>query len=135
MSEVLPEAVAVLDSSIRIVHIPPGHQQLGLEFTESPPRITKVDPKSPLEGNAEVGLYVHALILPELEIVNINDSDHLTALLAANVALTRQLWLSPSQSYVDVSLGSTHKGALYKHHLPASPNLGFVLVSWGSEMK
>ena len=123
-------AVAVADDSFRIVNIPIGLQDLGIEFTGSPPVITNVDFKSPLEGQAEVGLYVHVLVLPELEIVNVNDSNHLLNLLNANISQPRQLYLSVDKEYVDASLGSAHHGALYKHKLPATPNLGVSLTAF-----
>jgi hypothetical protein len=122
-------AVAVEDSSVRVLKFPAGHEDLGMEFAGSPPKIVRVDPSCIFEGKAEVGLYVHVLRLPELEIVNIRDSDHLIKLLQSNVSQPRELWLSPSQAYVDASLGSSHTGALYKHTLPAIENLGFLLVS------
>lgn len=123
-------AVAVEDSSsIRILQIPAGHADLGMEFAGSPPQVVRIDPSCIFEGRAEIGLYVHVLRLPELEIVNIRDSQHLMQLLQANVALVRELWLSPSPSYADASLGSTHTGALYKHTLPVTEDLGVLLVS------
>ncbi|KAG7374184.1 hypothetical protein IV203_013279 [Nitzschia inconspicua] len=128
------EAVAVAvenSSSVKhILHIPPGQADLGIEFAESPPKIVRVDPSCIFEGKAEVGLYVHVLRLPELEIVNLRDSQHLVNLLQANVSLPRELWLSENPSYVDTSLGSTHTGALYKHVLPATENLGVLLVAF-----
>jgi hypothetical protein len=124
------QVVAVLDPSVRIVKIPVGRKNLGLDFADSPPRVTKVDPTSPLEGQVDVGLYVHALILPELEVINIRNAKHLMDFLDANIAQERELWLSPSQNYVDTSLGSRHTDALYKHKLPATPYLGLTMVSF-----
>jgi hypothetical protein len=123
------EAIAVEDLSVRIVKIPAGHQDLGLTFDGSPPKIVKVDPSCMFEGQAELGWYAHVLRMPQLEVVNIRDSKHLMDLLQANVSQFRELWLSPNPFYVDASLGSTHTGALYKHELPAIPDLGFLLVS------
>jgi hypothetical protein len=127
------EATAVEDLSVRIIKIPAGHQDLGLTFDESPPKIVRLDPSSIFEGQAELGWYAHVLRMPELEIVNIRDSKHLMDLLQANVSQLRELWLSPNPIYVDVSLGSTHTGALYKHELPAIPDLGVFLVSYRTQ--
>jgi hypothetical protein len=126
------EAIAVKDLSVRIVNIPAGHKDLGLDFDASPPRIVRVDPSCIFEGQAEVGWYAHVLRMPQLEIVNIRDSKHLMDLLQANVSQPRELWLTPGPTYVDLSLGSSHTGALYKHELPANLGLGFSLVSFNT---
>jgi hypothetical protein len=124
------EAVEVKDLTVRIVEIPVSLQDLGVEFDGSPPKIVRVNQSSIFEGQADVGWYVHVLRMPQLEIVNIRDSKHLMDLLHANVSQPRELWLSQSPTYVDLSLGSSHTGALYKHELPAIPKLGFFLVSF-----
>jgi hypothetical protein len=116
-----------------VVTLPLGCQNLGVEFAGTPPVIANVHPKSPLVDQMQVGLYVHGICLPGVEIINIIDPQQLLNLIQSNIANLRQLLLSSSLFYVDESLGppsSSYRGPLYKHTLPAMPNLGFSLIGF-----
>jgi hypothetical protein len=121
-----------------VVTLPVGLHDLGVEFADGksssssqPPTVSVVDVKSPLADLLRVGLYVHGIRLPNVEIIRLADSKHLRDLIQSNVATSRQLLLSPYPHYVDESLGSStpshYRGAIYKHVLPASQHLGFTL--------
>jgi hypothetical protein len=129
-----PETIVVKAANpMLVVTLPVGCQDLGVEFSGTPPAVTKVHPNSPLVEELYVGLYVHGISLPDVEIVNFTDPIHLTSLIQSNIAHSRQLLLSSSPFYIDESLGgsmSSYRGALYKHTLPATPHLGFTLVAF-----
>mmetsp|Transcript_30313 Transcript_30313/g.50361 ORF Transcript_30313/g.50361 Transcript_30313/m.50361 type:complete len:215 (-) Transcript_30313:451-1095(-) len=119
-----------VNAGVRSVIIPGGTEDSGMTFVGTPPVITYVDPDCAVKGEPEIGLYVHSLVLPQVEIVNIRDASHLVDLMNANIPRRRELILSPSQQYEDQSLNSTHKGALYKHVLPATSDLGLKLTGF-----
>lgn len=105
--------------------VPP--EELGLYLNGSPPSVVKVDDKSPLQGKVQVGYYVHAVNLVNMEILNLVDVNHLTEVLRANANFPRQLLISPSLSYVDPMVGRRVNHPFYKHQLPASPQVGFAM--------
>jgi hypothetical protein len=116
-----------------VVTLPLGCQDLGVEFAGTPPAVSKVHPHSPLGNQLQVGLYVHGISLPGVEIINLTAPLHVVDLIQSNVTNSRQLLLSPSPFYVDDCLGessSSCRGPLYKHTLPATPNLGISLVGF-----
>lgn len=116
-----------------VVTLPLGCHDVGVEFAGTPPTVSNVHPKSPLVDQVQVGLYVHGICLPGVEIINIANPQQVRDLIQSNVSSLRQLMLSYSPFYVDRSLGpsrSSYNGPLYKHTLPATPSLGFSLVGF-----
>jgi hypothetical protein len=111
------------------VDLPVGVTNLGFQLLGSPPQFSVIDPSSPLVGHVSVGLYVHGISLPQAEIVNLSDPQHLMQVIQANCTNPRRLLVSSSPYYVDSSLGSSAstRGTLYKHELPATPSLGITL--------
>jgi len=107
------------------MEVPP--EMLGLTLTGSPPTVKHVDVTSPLQGKVQVGHYVHAVKLVNMEIVNLVGCNHLTEILKVNTGYPRQLVISPSISYIDPMVGRRANHPFFKHQLPASPQIGFAM--------
>jgi hypothetical protein len=124
----IPVASAALESSPSyILALPVGCHDLGFQVQGSPPFVSQVHATSPVFGQLQEGHYIHALAMPDTEIVNLVEPTHLMALLTANVANPRDLLVSSGAFYVDSSTGTTVRGVLYKHRLPTAPALGVTM--------
>lgn len=110
------------------LEVPP--ELLGLTLTGSPPTIQHVDIKSPLQGKVQVGHYIHAVKLLNMEILNLVNCNHLTEVLRANANYPRQLVISSSISYIDPMVGRRANHPFFKHQLPASRQIGFAMVGF-----
>jgi hypothetical protein len=106
-------------TTLSVVELPVGCSDLGFQAQGIPLVVTDVAQNSPIQDTLFVGHYIHGLIMPDIEIVNLSDPTHLTNMLRANVANPRQLLISSTPYYVDASIGTSTIGALYKHKLPA----------------
>jgi len=117
-----PEGVFSVDLPVEVTN-------LGFQLQGSPPQFSVIEPSSPLVGRISVGLYVHGISLPQAEIVNLSDPQHLMQVIQANATNPRRLLVSSSPYFVDTSLGSSAstRGTLYKHELPATSSLGISL--------
>lgn len=129
-----PEAIAFPVQTnaepLQTVELPIGCQDLGFSMKGSPIRITEVSPNSPLKGLKE-GHFIHGLVMPDIEIVMLADSNHLANLLNVNIMNPRHLLVSHNMYFIDPSIGSNAvAGAMYKHRLPAAKDLGFTLVGF-----
>ena len=133
MVEAVPVLSGTTNSSdlngIYVVDLPIGPVDLGFQVQGCPPQISIIHMDCPIMGQIAVGHYVHGIVLPGIEIVNLTDCVHFTQLMQANAANPRRLMLSSSPFYVDTSLGNTNntRCAIYKHQLPASSSLGVVM--------
>jgi hypothetical protein len=117
-----------LSTTLSVVELPVGCYDLGFQVQGIPLVITAVAKSSPVQDILFVGHYIHGIIMPDIEIVNISDPAHLMAMLQANVDNPRQLLISSTPYYVDPLIGTnTIIGALYKHRLPAGKYLGFAM--------
>ena len=123
----VPVGKASSSDDLHCIAVPVGCKDLGFQVSGSPPRISHVNFDSPLRDQLMGGHYVHGLLLPGLEIVNLMDSNHLMQLLHANVPNPRHLLVSHNQFFVDPSMGKTARGALYKHQLLPQKDLGFTM--------
>lgn len=126
------------DLEIYVVNLPVGCHDLGFQVEgattgTTPLVITSVAKDSPLQGRLFVGHYIHGLLMPDIEIVNLSIATHLMEMLHLNVANQRQLLISSTPYYVDPSTGTRTLGAMYKHKLPSSSSsmkngdLGFAM--------
>jgi hypothetical protein len=116
------------------VDLPVG-QDHGFIVQGSPPRISYVNLESPVYDGIVVGHYIHGLILPGIEIVNLTDHNQLTQLLEMNVANPRHILVSHNQYFIDPVIGSSTAGALYKHRLEADKYLGFTMEGFPPTIK
>jgi hypothetical protein len=108
--------------------VPP--EELGLILTGSPPTVSMLAPKSPLEGKIQSGDCIHSIRLHNLEIVYLVDCNHLMDVLRANANYPRQLVCSNHSVYFDPTVGTSAHRPLFKHQLPASPQLGFAMAGF-----
>mmetsp|Transcript_43103 Transcript_43103/g.104320 ORF Transcript_43103/g.104320 Transcript_43103/m.104320 type:complete len:219 (+) Transcript_43103:94-750(+) len=123
-------AVATLEGSPTYVvdlplEVPP--EMLGVTLSGSPPTIAQVDLKSPLQGKVQIGHYIHAVKLVNMEISNLVNCNHLTEVLRVNTNYPRQLVISPSISYIDPMVGKRANHPFFKYQLPASAQVGFAI--------
>ncbi|CAJ1962107.1 unnamed protein product [Cylindrotheca closterium] len=126
-------AVATLEGSQTYLvdlpmEVPP--EMLGLTLTGSPPTISQVDLKSPLQGKVQVGHYIHAVKLVNMEILNLVGCNHLTEVLRFNANYPRQLVISHSISFIDPMVGKRANHPFFKHQLSPSPQLGFAILGF-----
>jgi hypothetical protein len=98
------------------VEIPTG-PYVGCTFQGSPPVVDTVDAASPLSKSVQSGLYVKALRVPGVEIVNFKDTEHLLETLSQYHQVERTL------VFTDVLLGGP---TLFHISLP-SGKLGITL--------
>lgn len=120
------------ESTAYAVDLPEGiiPEELGLALTGSPPTVSMLTFKSPLEGEIQTGHYIHSIRLNNLEIVNLVDCNHLMDVLRANSNFPRQLICSRLPHYVDPTVGGSAYRPLFKHTLPVSPNVGFGMAGF-----
>lgn len=112
------------------VEVPSGYPDLGFQVSGSPLMVTTVNKDSPVLDKVSVGNYIHGIILPDVEIVNLVEPQHLLELMKVNSSNPRRLIVSSNPFYIDPSVDSGNSkalGALYKHNIPTMSNLGFTM--------
>lgn len=114
---------------IYVVSIPAGIANIGIDVTNPSMVISSIAVDSPLQNQQiQVGHYIHALIMPEVEIIYFKESKTLYELIDVNIGVERKLVVSPHTSYYDPSIGETNPGGvLYKHNLPIGQDLGIYM--------
>lgn len=120
------ETVSTSNNQIYFVDLPIGQANLGFQVQGSPPQISMIQKDSPVATQLMVGHYIHGIGLPDIEIVNLSDPDHVMSLIQANAVNPRRLLVSSTPFYVDTNFSST-SGVLYKHILPATSSLGIAM--------
>ena len=113
---------------IYLVDIPAGVSSIDADVTSTGNAamvVSSISKDSSVYGKLQVGHYIHGLIMPEIEIINLKDSKQLHELLVANLGVHRQLIVSAHTSYYDRTVGETNPtGPLYKHNLPIGQDMG-----------
>lgn len=125
-----PVAVASTGPGQSVLIDLPIHNNSGLIFSDSPPRVTQVTDSALQQRYGDItGYYFSSLRLPGLAITDIYDSNRLRQLLLANQALPRKNILTrqapPYSNY----------GCRYRHELPTHTPLGVTLDGFPPKVK